>query len=154
MTKIAPDALAAEGNPWLSAGVLALAVGAEMLRSNGMLGFLPTGRPHANKPFATFDEFYPYYLREHSDIWTKRLHYLGTALMIVLILLSRRLILPIVAGAAVGFVVFPFFRHIGTGLPEMALMVGTYVLTGYAATKSWRQVLLPLVIAYGCVAQL
>jgi hypothetical protein len=32
--------------------------------------------------FETFRAFYPYYLREHSDINCRRLHFLGTALVI------------------------------------------------------------------------
>ena len=30
----------------------------------------------------TYDEFWPYYLKEHSHPWTRRLHVLGTCLAI------------------------------------------------------------------------
>jgi hypothetical protein len=32
--------------------------------------------------FETFREFYPYYLREHSNLACRRLHFLGTSLVI------------------------------------------------------------------------
>jgi hypothetical protein len=38
-----------------------------------------TAQPRA---FATFREFYPYYLREHANLTCRRLHFLGTSLVI------------------------------------------------------------------------
>jgi hypothetical protein len=35
--------------------------------------------------FRSFGEFYPYYLAEHSDRTCRRLHFVGTALVIVLV---------------------------------------------------------------------
>ena len=43
--------------------------------------------------FASFHDFYPYYLREHSSRVSRRLHVIGTALAIVLLiaaLVTRR----------------------------------------------------------------
>jgi hypothetical protein len=36
--------------------------------------------------FASFNDFYPYYLREHSNRASRRLHVLGTALAIVFLI--------------------------------------------------------------------
>ena len=36
--------------------------------------------------FASFNDFYPYYLREHSSRASRRLHVIGTALAIVLLI--------------------------------------------------------------------
>lgn len=38
----------------------------------------------AEKRYKSFWEFYPYYLTEHSDIKNRTLHFIGTALVIVL----------------------------------------------------------------------
>ena len=35
------------------------------------------------KRFTSFREFYPYYLSEHSNVVCRRLHYVGTTLVIV-----------------------------------------------------------------------
>lgn len=36
--------------------------------------------------FASFQEFYPYYLEEHSDVTCRRLHYVGSLLVIAIAL--------------------------------------------------------------------
>jgi hypothetical protein len=37
----------------------------------------------ATPGFASFRDFYPYYLSEHSDLTCRRLHYLGSTLALV-----------------------------------------------------------------------
>ncbi|MFI2809800.1 MULTISPECIES: DUF962 domain-containing protein [Microbulbifer] len=43
------------------------------------------GQPEA---FRSFADFYPYYLGEHADITCRRLHFVGTSLVIALLLLT------------------------------------------------------------------
>ncbi len=38
--------------------------------------------------FASFHDFYPYYLREHSSRASRRLHVIGTSLAIVLLIVA------------------------------------------------------------------
>ena len=40
------------------------------------------------KEYKTFEEFYPFYLGEHSDKTNRRLHFVGTSLAIALLFLS------------------------------------------------------------------
>ncbi|MDP1540454.1 MAG: DUF962 domain-containing protein [Moraxellaceae bacterium] len=40
----------------------------------------------SNVRFNSFREFYPFYLQEHSNITCRRLHFVGTSLVIALIL--------------------------------------------------------------------
>lgn len=42
----------------------------------------------AVRRFASFAEFYPYYLGEHADRTCRRLHFAGTTLVIALLLLA------------------------------------------------------------------
>ena len=41
-----------------------------------------------SQPFASFREFYPYYLGEHSNVVCRRLHYLGSTLALVFLALA------------------------------------------------------------------
>ncbi len=43
---------------------------------------------HATTRFNSFAEFYPYYLSEHSDRTCRRLHFVGTSLVLILIVLA------------------------------------------------------------------
>ena len=38
--------------------------------------------------FASFRDFYPYYLSEHSDSTCRRLHFIGTSVVIVFLVLA------------------------------------------------------------------
>jgi hypothetical protein len=38
----------------------------------------------AKPPFASFEAFYPFYLGEHANVVNRRLHFIGTSLVIVL----------------------------------------------------------------------
>jgi len=41
-----------------------------------------------NKPFASFREFYPFYLGEHADRTCRRLHFAGSTLALVCLALA------------------------------------------------------------------
>lgn len=51
--------------------------------------------------FTTFKEFYPYYLSEHKNITSRRLHFIGTGLVLLL------LIVGIITGQWLLFIIIP-----------------------------------------------
>jgi hypothetical protein len=59
------------------------------------------------KPYSSFAEFYPYYLSQHSNLTCRRLHFVGTSLVlliaIVLIWLNQWSLLWLVPIAGYGF---------------------------------------------------
>lgn len=70
-----------------------------------------------SKQFNSFAEFYPFYLQEHSDSTCRRLHFVGTSsviLLLVYVLLSQNwwalLLLPLV-GYGFAWVGHFFFEH-------------------------------------------
>jgi hypothetical protein len=77
----------------------------------------PAPPPQGAPRFATFSEFYPYYLQQHENRSARRLHVVGTALAIVIFigaLLTRRwLLVPaaVVAGYAFAWIGHFFFAH-------------------------------------------
>ena len=72
---------------------------------------------NVDKKFATFAEFYPFYLSEHSHQTSRRLHFVGTSIALVLLvsaLLTRNPSLILVAllqGYAFAWVGHFFFEH-------------------------------------------
>jgi hypothetical protein len=72
---------------------------------------------NAETRFQSFREFYPYYLSEHSHPTCRRLHYLGSLLVIAVILFSLAaqafiwlLLLPVI-GYGFAWIGHFFFEH-------------------------------------------
>lgn len=107
------------------------------------------GSPAATKPYGTFDAFWPHYMGEHSQMWTRRLHIIGTTLFVASLISNPALMLCVAAACAVGFSAFPFLRAQPSGAIEFALMLGTYLMLGKRATGSWRRTVVPMAVAYG-----
>ena len=40
------------------------------------------------REFASFREFYPFYLSEHADVRSRRMHFAGTTLILVLMAIA------------------------------------------------------------------
>jgi hypothetical protein len=69
-----------------------------------------------SKNYTTFEEFYPYYLSEHSNITNRRLHVIGTSLALLQIIRSLvmiqlwGLLLAVVIGYGCAWVGHFFFE--------------------------------------------
>jgi hypothetical protein len=56
---------------------------------------MSTPNPAAKAAYANFREFYPFYLGEHADPICRRLHFIGSALILILIaLVAARMLTP------------------------------------------------------------
>ena len=54
----------------------------------------------ATKRFASFDDFFPFYMEEHSDLTNRRLHFIGTcAALLVCMYRPPMLVAMVLAGA-------------------------------------------------------
>lgn len=125
--------------------VVAGAAAVEYLRTNGLLEHL-MGTPAATKPYGDFDGFYTHrYLPEHSQPGTKALHVMGTSCMAVLMVLNPALLVALACGIVVGLSAFPFLRSVDSGVPEMALMLGVYLLVGSRLAGFKRAFMVPAV---------
>ena len=67
--------------------------------------------------FKTFAEFYPFYLEEHANRTSRRLHFIGTSIALALLITALVLqigwlvVLAIVQGYAFAWVGHFFFEH-------------------------------------------
>jgi hypothetical protein len=70
-----------------------------------------------HQPFRSFDEFYPFYLSEHANRMSRRLHFTGTSVAVILLataLVTQRwwlVIVAVVQGYAFAWVGHFFFEH-------------------------------------------
>lgn len=85
--------------------------------------------------FATFAEFYPFYLSEHANRTSRRLHVLGTSIalgLLITAILTRQwwlIALALVQGYAFAWIGHFFFEH---NRPA------TFKYPGYSFIGDWR----------------
>lgn len=69
------------------------------------------------KSFRTFRDFYPFYLGEHSNLTCRRLHFAGTSVAVVLLIIAAitqrwwLIVVALVQGYAFAWVGHFFFEH-------------------------------------------
>ena len=90
------------------------------------------------KPYETFEEFFPHYMREHSDQTNRYLHCAGTGVIVLLGILNPALVLSMGAAGAVGYSIFPFFRHMETGVIEAAIVLPLFLFLAWRTSRSWK----------------
>src|SRR5690606_4398781 len=72
-----------------------LAEGSPAARARGILGTRQAaGREGPVKRFSSFSEFYPFYLQEHSNRTSRRLHFIGSCCVLLLVVLAVRELNP------------------------------------------------------------
>lgn len=94
------DPLAEVGGLTFNIAIIALAV-AVIVAGNipEITAMLPPAAP--NKPYATFEDFFPFYLHEHSNSVNRGLHFVGTSLVCLVALAYPMTILAILTAGIV-----------------------------------------------------
>ena len=106
--------------------------------------------PYAStKPYHDFESFYPFYISQHQDVTCRALHFVGTSLVIFIILMDLDIALAMMMGACSGMVTFSMTRHVKTGLFEMATCAATFLATFYYLSRSLKKALMILFLGYG-----
>ena len=131
-------------------GVLATAGALEAARAavGPVALFGASAAPSRARALTSFAAFYPRYLKEHSRPWTKRWHYLGTALLIAQLCLEPRLLAALATAAAAGLALFPWLQWTEHGALEAGAVLATYAAASAGLPAAAR--LGPLVAGYGC----
>jgi len=109
---------------------------------------IPALAPAETKPFSFFEEFYPYYISQHVDDICRRLHFIGTSLVVLYSLIEPAVGPSLVLAGLLGNIVFVYTRHIEHGIVEMALMLLTFLYFMTRWTGNWKKAMLIPIIAY------
>lgn len=83
---------------------------------------------HRMKPFKTWAEFYPYYLREHSDEFNRTLHFIGTTISLLVVLTNPVLINCLIIAYSWGYMACPLLSFLPHGFFELAILFGTFLI--------------------------
>ena len=102
----------------------------------------------SNKPYQTFDAFFPFYMEQHSDQTCRRLHFVGTSLVIIMSLLDIGVIATFLVAASVGSLVCAATCAFAHGILEVVAIAVTFAalhrhlsVSAHGARLAW---LLPL----------
>lgn len=68
--------------------------------SESLHALVPVRAP--NKPYKTFEAFYPFYLSQHAEITNRRLHLTGTTLAIAIMIAQPAVIQSVIAAGSAG----------------------------------------------------
>lgn len=88
------------------------------------------GTPATTKPFDSIPSFYPFYLTQHTERFTKVLHVLGTGCTLAAVAKQPRLGVALLAAVAGGSAASPYFRRFESGAGEAFFAVTAYVACG------------------------
>jgi hypothetical protein len=87
-----------------------------------------TGPPAASKPYKTLEEFYPFYIGEHSNATNKLLHVSGTSIILLLGLFRPSVFVCLEGAWLVGYFLFPVLIGIPHGFFEFGASLIAYTV--------------------------
>jgi hypothetical protein len=115
-----------------------------------LISFFKSKSRASTKPFGTFEEFYPFYVSQHADQTCRRLHFIGTSIILVITLLVENHIFSSMLMAAImGYGVFAATGELEHGFAEMGAMLLTFMVFMRKLSGSWAKALAVPIIAYG-----
>jgi hypothetical protein len=128
-----------------------IAVGASMASFAGPLcdGLEPCKAWASTKPYKSFGEFYPFYITQHADETCRRLHFVGTSIVVLMLVFDVNMAISMLAGALYGLGAFQLTRSLSSGIAEAVVVLGVFLLTYHRLTKNYNKALLLLVVGYG-----
>lgn len=132
------------GQPGVSLAILVALASALYSMPNGIPSF--TGPNHANKPFNSFSEFYPFYLSQHMQPDNRLLHVIGTCFVTLLMLANFKLVPSVLAGGLTGYLLCQPLIGLPHGFIEFAAFLSTFFLVTRISGASLKKAfLLPMV---------
>lgn len=102
-----------------------------------------------SKPYKDFGAFYPFYLTQHQDQTCRRLHFVGTSIVILILAMDLSIALSMVAAGLWGLAAFSLTRSLENGIVEALVTVAVFLLTYRRLAKSVTKAVLVLVVGYG-----
>ena len=99
--------------------------------------------------FQSLESFYPFYLTQHHDPWSRRLHFVGTTIVIVLMCVDSNIMISLLLGALFGLTAFQLTRSLSNGLLEAVITLGVFLQCYRTLSNSYKKAFLVLLVGYG-----
>ena len=105
--------------------------------------------PFGNSVPGSFDKFYQFYLTQHENESCRRLHFVGTSLVVLNVIFDVSAGIAVLTASLFGLAAFALTRSLDNGLVEALVFLSTLFLVHYRLAKSHLKPLLLLVLGYG-----
>ncbi len=110
----------------LAALALGLAVAGPLVPKHFLLERSP------NKPYETFESFYPFYLSQHQDETCRYLHFIGSTIVLYMVAMDLNIGVAILIAACAGYGMMHATAFMDHGFVEFGFTILTYL---YARKK-------------------
>jgi len=100
------------------------------------------------KKYTTFDNFYEFYLSEHSHEDTRALHYAATTYLIQALIFDERLLFAFLIAAGIGYNVFQCTLFLDHGYVEMIALLSSALILGRLFTGTMWKPLKVMIVCY------
>ena len=84
-------------------------------------------RPAPLRPSFPRRDFWPHYLDDHTDVTNQRLHFVGTSVAFVLMLLNPGSFVALGLALSLGFAICPLGRALDTGFVEFGIVLAVFI---------------------------
>ena len=107
------------------------------------------GQWAGTKPYKQFEEFFAFYMTQHADQTCRRLHFVGTSLVVANVMFDVNAGISILAASLFGLATMAATRSLSSGLVEAGVYIAVLFAVNYRLTKSIRKPLAMLFLGYG-----
>ena len=106
--------------------------------------------PSNNKQeYQTFDKFYPLYVSEHQNAECRMLHFVGTSLVLCILLSDSNLLFSLMPALMTGLGLRTVTKSMEHGLFELTGMMYVFCKVHHGITGNFRKPLRVLLVGYG-----
>eukprot|EP01012_Entosiphon_sulcatum_P058681 TRINITY_DN82820_c0_g1_i1.p1 TRINITY_DN82820_c0_g1~~TRINITY_DN82820_c0_g1_i1.p1 ORF type:complete len:198 (+),score=28.86 TRINITY_DN82820_c0_g1_i1:36-629(+) len=106
-------------------------------------------QPAPNRLYHSWEEFFPFYLTEHSEVTNQQLHFVGTTFVILMGIACPWIFISLGLAGYLGFSLAPLCAGMTTGAVEGAGAILTYVLCARLLSRRWWPALAVPLVGYG-----
>ena len=107
------------------------------------------GEPSPEKVYASFEDFYPFYISQHQDYVCRVLHVIGTSILFGAIMFDIDIFFSLVPAILIGMCARAVTISVSHGFFEMILMMVTFLFSMHSLSGTGTRGLLLLICTYG-----
>ena len=107
------------------------------------------GTRASNKPYKSFSNFYPFYLTQHTDYYCKFLHFIGTSIVLNIVIFNLVTLLQLIPAYFIGNSIRIVTTNLDHGVYEGLAMILFFLYLSKLLTHNISRSAMILIVGYG-----